>query len=64
MQVLKDEQDREIESLERRLETMQFQHEDKIRGIKTKFLKEKKAYEESTESRIKTMADQASKVAT
>ncbi len=49
-------------TLERRLETMRFQHEDRVRGMKTKFLKEKKAYEDSIETRIKFMAVEASKV--
>ncbi len=59
---MKEEQDEEIMSLERRLETLRFQHEDRVRGMKTKFLKEKKAYEDSIETRIKSMAVEASKV--
>ncbi|XP_064406247.1 basal body-orientation factor 1-like [Halichondria panicea] len=61
---LKEEQDEEIMSLERRLETLRFQHEDRVRGMKTKFLKEKKAYEDSIETRIKSMAVEASKEVT
>ena len=60
--MLKEEQDSEIEMLEKQMETLRFQHEDKVRAIKTTFLKEKKAFEESMESRIKTMEDVASKV--
>lgn len=62
MQTLKEQQDKEIESLERRLETARFQHEDRIRGMKAQFLREKKAYEESINSRIQTIAAEASKV--
>ncbi len=62
VQTLKEEQDREIESLERRLETARFQHEDRIRGMKAQFLRKKKAHEESINGRIQSMAVEASKV--
>ena len=60
--MLQQDQEQEIRHLEEELEEHRFQHEDKIRGMKTKFLKEKKAFEEATEARIRAMADSANKV--
>ena len=48
--------------LEKEVEELSFQHENRIRALKTQFLKEKKAYEESATTRVKDMAEQASKV--
>lgn len=60
--MLQQDQEQEIRSLEEELEEQRFQHEDRIRGMKTKFLKEKKAFEEATEARIRSMADAANRV--
>ena len=62
LQALQLEQEQEIAQLEKEVEELSFQHENKIRAYKTQFLKEKKAYEESATARIKNMAEQASKV--
>lgn len=62
-QVLRTEQDSEIEQLEHQLEEERFIHEDKIRSIKTQFLKDKRILEESSEGRIREMAAHANKVA-
>lgn len=62
LQELQLEQEDEIAQLEREVEELSFQHENQIRALKTQFLREKKAYEESATARIKTMAEQASKV--
>ena len=61
-QMLQQDQEQEIRHLEEELEERRFQHEDRIRSMKTKFLREKKAFEEATEARIRTMADSANKV--
>ena len=60
--MLQQDQEQEISRLEEELEEQRFQHEDRIRSMKTKFLKEKKAFEEATEARIMAMADSANKV--
>lgn len=60
--MLQQDQEQEISRLEEELEEQRFQHEDRIRSMKTKFLKEKKAFEEATEARIRAMADSANKV--
>lgn len=60
--MLQQDQEQETRHLEEKLEERRFQHEDRIRGMKTKFLKEKRAFEEATEARIKAMADLANKV--
>ena len=60
--MLQQDQEQEIRHLEEELEERRFQHEDRIRSMKTKFLREKKAFEEATEARIRTMADSANKV--
>lgn len=62
--MLQQDQEQEIRHLEEELEERRFQHEDRIRSMKTKFLREKKAFEEATEARIRTMADSANKQAT
>ena len=41
---------------------MRFQHEDKVRRLKTQFLMDKRAFEETTEDLIRTEAQRASKV--
>ena len=60
--MLQQDQEQEISRLEEELEEQRFRHEDRIRSMKTKFLKEKKAFEEATEARIRAMADSANKV--
>ena len=60
--MLQQDQEQEICRLEEELEERRFQHEDRIRSMKTKFLKEKKTFEESTEARIRSMAEAANKV--
>lgn len=60
--MLQQDQEQEIRRLEEELEEHRFQHEDRIRGMKTKFLKEKKAFEDVTEAHIRAMADSANKV--
>ena len=61
-QVLQKEQESEIELLEQQLEEERFAHEDKIRSIKTQFLKDKRQLEESSEARIREMAIHANKI--
>ena len=41
---------------------MKFQHEDKVRRLKTQFLTDKRAFEEATEDFIRTEAQRTSKV--
>ena len=41
---------------------MRFKHEDKLRALKTQFLKEKRAFEESSSSKVQSMASDASRV--
>ena len=41
---------------------MRFQHEDRIRGLKTQFLRDKRAFEDATEDRIRAEAQRANKV--
>ena len=41
---------------------MRFQHEDKVRRLKTQFLMDKRAFEETIEDLIRTEAQRASKV--
>ena len=41
---------------------MKFQHEDKVRRLKTQFLTDKRAFEEDTEDFIRTEAQRTSKV--
>ena len=48
--------------LERELEERKFQHENRIRSLKTQFLKDKQAYEERAEAQVRAMADKADKV--
>ena len=62
LQALKNEQDKEIKRLEQLLEEEKFAHENKIRAIKTQYLKEKRALEEEAETKIKEMANSANKV--
>lgn len=62
-QSLQQEQEQEISRLERQLEEMRFRHEDRIRGLKTQFLRDKRAFEEATEDRIRAEAQRANKVA-
>ena len=61
-QDLQQEQELEIHQLEVELEQIKFQHEDRIRGLKTAFLKEKRAFEEDMEAKVQAMADEANKV--
>lgn len=51
-----------MEILEHKMEEERFAHEDKIRAIKTQFLKEKRVLEEASETRIKEIADLTKKV--
>ncbi len=46
------------------MEEERFVHEDKIRSLKTQFLKDKRQLEESSETRIREMAVHANKVGT
>lgn len=62
MKALQHEQESEIAKLERKLEDMRFKHEDKLRALKTQFLKEKRAFEESSSSKVQSMASDASRV--
>ena len=48
--------------LERELEERKFQHENRIRFLKTQFLKDKQAYEERAEAQVRAMANRADKV--
>jgi len=41
---------------------MRFKHEDKLRSLKTQFLKEKRAFEESSTTKVQAMASDASRV--
>ena len=61
-QALQQEQEQEISQLEWQLEEMKFQHEDKVRRLKTQFLTDKRAFEEATEDFIRTEAQRTSKV--
>ena len=61
-QALQQEQEQEISRLEWQLEEMRFQHEDKVRRLKTQFLMDKRAFKEATEDFIRTEAQRASKV--
>ena len=61
-QALQQEQEQEISRLEWQLEEMRFQHEDKVRRLKTQFLMDKRAFEETIEDLIRTEAQRASKV--
>ena len=60
--VLQKDQEAEIQQLEQQLEEKRFSHEDKIRSIKTQFLKEKRILEEASDNKIKEMAVHANKV--
>ncbi len=62
MQLLQEEQEDKIQKLEQQLNEERFAHEDKIRSIKTQFLKEKRTLEEASRTKIKEMADVANKV--
>ena len=62
MKALQHEQEAEIAKLERKLEDMRFKHEDKLRALKTQFLKEKRAFEESSSFKVQSMASDASRV--
>lgn len=48
--------------LERELEERKFHHENRIRSLKTQFLKDKQAYEERAEAQVRAMANKADKV--
>ena len=61
-QALKREQESEIHQLEHQLEVERFAHQDKIRAIKTQFLKQKRQLEEASEAKVKEMAAHANKV--
>lgn len=63
MQVLQKEQESEIRQLEHQLEEERFVHEEKMRSIKTQFLKEKRVLEEASEAKIREMNVHAHKVA-
>ena len=60
--MLQKEQDSEIQQLEHQLEEERFAHEEKIRAIKTQFLKEKRLLEEESEAKIREMTAHANKV--
>jgi hypothetical protein len=60
--VLQREQESEIHQLEHQLEEERFAHEEKIRSIKTQFLKEKRMLEEVSEAKIREMTAHANKV--
>ena len=62
IQALQEEQDAEIRQLEQQMEEEKFAHETKIRTIKVEFLKNKRALEESSEARVREMANIANKV--
>ena len=48
--------------LEQQLELERFAHEDKIRSIKTQFLKTKRSLERDSDAKVKEMAVHANKV--
>lgn len=62
MQALQREQEEEIAALEKEVEEKRFQHETRIRALKTQFLKEQKSFEKEAELRVRTMAEKADKV--
>lgn len=61
--VLQKEQESEIRQLEHQLEEERFAHEEKMRSIKTQFLKEKRVLEEASEAKIREMNVHAHKEA-
>ena len=56
---LRSAQEQEISQLERVVEDKKFDHENKVRILKAKFLEEKRLFEVAMEDHIRTMADQA-----
>ena len=61
-QTLQSAQEQEIGQLEKMVEDKKFDHENKIRVLKAKFLEEKRLFDVAMEDHIKTMADQANMV--
>ena len=62
LQTLQSEQEDEIAKLEKEVEEKQFQHENRIRMLKTQFLREQRAFEKEAETRVQAMAERADKV--
>ena len=62
IQALRSAQEQEISQLERVVEDKKFDHENKVRILKAKFLEEKRLFEVAMEDHIRTMADQANSV--
>ncbi len=61
-QGLQREQDEEISRLEREVEEQRFRHEDRVRGLKARFLRERRELEGQSHRRVRAMTDRASKV--
>ena len=48
--------------LEKEVEEKKFQHENRIRILKTQFLREQRSFEEEAEMKVNAMAEKADKV--
>jgi hypothetical protein len=58
---LQKEQEEEITALEKEVEEKRFLHENRIRVLKTQFLREQKSFEKEAELRVRMMAERADK---
>ena len=61
-QSLQVQQDLEIERLEKHLEQMKFEHENTLRSMRSRFLRQRQAFEDEYEARKKAMSDSANLV--
>ena len=64
LQALQKTQEDEIARLEKEIEEKNFQHENRIRVLKTKFLQEQRSFEEQAEKKVTAMSEKADKVNT
>ena len=62
IKVLQKTQEDEIARLEKEIEEKNFQHENRIRALKTKFLREQRSFEEQAEKKVTAMSEKADKV--
>ena len=61
-QVLQKEQQQKITVLEKKLTEMRVKHNDAVQRLKAKFLEDKNAFEEESETQLKELSKEAKKV--
>ena len=64
IQTLQNDQEEEIARLERQVLQMRAKHSEAIQKLKSHFLRDKRTYQQESDSRIHEMAQQATQVST